>query len=65
MTHQDTQMTNIYISDIVGDDGFYSSASSVYMEMLIIYLVEDPRYINRNDAEFELNMINFIYGDGQ
>jgi hypothetical protein len=35
-------MTNIYISDIVGDDGFYSSASSVYMEMLIIYLVEDP-----------------------
>ena len=57
-------MTNIYISDIVGDDGFYSSAS-VYMEMLIIYLMNDPRYINRNDEEFELNMINFIYGDGQ
>lgn len=65
MTHQDTQMTNIYISDIVGDDGFYSSVSSVYMDGLVVYLVEDPRYINRNDEEFELNMINFIYGDGQ
>ena len=60
-------MKNTYVAGVV--DCFHSTADMNYVCEFMLDVMEDPRY-NQNSPDhydhiFQLNMMQFIYGNGQ